>query len=228
MRPILIALLLAMAVPAHAKSWWATTCERLLGAKRTQISERLRLVANSLQTQIHFNNRFTAFPQGSDFESLDFLSHESISVVVRPTLGHEFEWVRQPRLEVFANPHTLGLNWEDQGDGICGQYAFLMLLEDVEVQVTPERRMRLSDLLIEEVQIIRRRNPRLNFELKWSRAEEFAALPISPAHSDKLVVWTEGDIENFQAKRILLVVMDHVFTALTRDPAFVRVKAPRH
>jgi hypothetical protein len=205
-------------VSAPAKSW----CDRLLFRKDNSI-ERLQVIAGSLETQIRHNNRFTPYPIQVEIERLEFLNKQPLGVVLNPELRDK-EWLYQPNLTAFVNPNMIELDWSDTKRGLDHQPGFLLLVENVKVRKTTGNELSLTQLLHEEAEIIRSRNPELNFQIMQASASEFRDLKFKMSSDNHFVVWVEGEIENFQAKRILLIMLEHAFEALARDAKYVRKK----
>jgi hypothetical protein len=226
MKKFLIRAIFVALIPvsqAHAKSWFAEACEGLIGRGRPSIPERVQEVANLLNTQVAVANRFTSHPVEALIQELNFLADSPVGIVMKQKASGKVQWIKQPELEVFVNPKMLHLEWGDSKTGLGQAPGLLFLIENVKVKSAKGQKVLLTQLLDEEAGVIRERNPNLEFQLRSMPAADYPGLKFSGDLSNKIVVWVEGSLENFQAKRILLVSMETLFEHLVQDPDYARV-----
>jgi hypothetical protein len=206
---------------AFAKPRWIEACEAALGLKSRANFERLNEIAELLNNQIRVNNRFTPYPVEARIESLKFLSDNPTGVIMRPALKPAQSWVTKPEMAVMVNPNMLHLDFADIKTELGKSPALLLVFDNVQT-LSGGKEALLAELLEKEAQAIRERNPDMQFQLRMVPAVNFGQLEFASRDQAKMIAWIEGDLENFQAKRILLVMMENAFEHLAADPAYVR------
>jgi hypothetical protein len=205
-------------VPVHAKSWFAETCERLLSHTEDSTDRRLAEIQNLLNSQVIRNNRFTSYPIRTQLEELSFLDGDPKGIVLRPALGNDLHWLYEPKLFAFVSPQSMQIDWSDDQSTLGETQGFLLVLENVKVRTAPGVHISLLDLITAEADYIRERNEGLHFSLHAVPASCFKSLEFKSDAGDDLVIWVEGKLENFQAKRIVLNALEHAFETLTKIP----------
>lgn len=208
---------------AATKAWLQAACDRLLGGSRVKETPEHERVLHHLNAQIDHQNRFTRHRMDAELRRLKEIAGQPTGIAVESQLSPDFVWIDKPVLQAIVNPAALNLKWADELNTLADSKALVLLFDDVEVQ-TSTGRFRLTDIMAEEARYVSERNPALQFELRFTVAQEFADLAFAPEHHDKLVMWVKGPVENFQQKRLVLLMLEHAFEALANDRAFVRPK----
>ena len=220
-------LALTFCAPALAKSWFHVACERILGAPRLNMTAQLGANLDSLSRDAYRINRSGRNILKTEVAELEWYKGSPVTAMTSPRLHASMEWVvTPPVVQVFFRPEFANQKLDDDsGHQIARSRAVVALIDDVQVTKRDGTVRRLSDLMADEARYIRERNKAMSaFEVRFATGASIDWMDLHSRHSGKVVVWLEGDLENFQVKRTLLLMMDVAFQELTHDRAFVREK----
>ncbi len=131
-------------------------------------------------------------------------------MIVEPTVQ------RAGRSEValILLPYALQWDWSEQSKDLRNGDALVGIVDNVHVQLSDGRQMHITDVLADEFMRIQHHNPNLKMQLKWTQAFDYTKTKFRSREADRFVFWVEGDIRNFQMKRTMLLLMEHVLRAM--------------
>lgn len=217
-RCVLLALLI-FSQAALSESLWGSFCDRLL-RRSPEIPVEVAKISGHLESQVHRVQRY-----GSPFPEVGLPAVEYLEGTPRlPVVTFRLQakkWLRAFPAMLVANPNYLHLDWSDTSNDLGGQPALLAIFEDLELHTAKGEDINLVDLMAEQVKWVKEKHPELDFQLHWVPAHRFTDLKIKPRRSANLqVAWVEGRLQNYQLKRISLLMMQHALRRAAQDPRF--------
>ena len=213
--------------PAYAKdSWFSRACDQLL-AVRPVDSPAIRRVQEELELEVRRNAKFSPHRYSVQTTRLEFLKDRTIGVEISVGLGSHHLPVRPINLKIFANPEAHALSWKDDDKGLARAPTLFLFFEDVSVNLEDGTTMTIEQLFKKEFELVLEKNPNMRAQMNSVFADQHRGLDFRPRYHNHKLIWVEGDLANFQVKRILLLALDKAYSQIVNDTRYAVKKAEK-
>jgi hypothetical protein len=195
---------------AYAKGWWSQACETLLSSFKPANVPRVQAMMDDLQYEVTRANRFSSMRLKAELREAEALAGAPSAVVIEPSLEESGRrWVKKPRLMIVATPKV-------------GMVAFI---DNVKVK-TQYGEFSVLDMVKDELDRVRDKNPDLQFEMHTERAGNFPQVAVAAGFEDSTAVWLDGPIEDRHEQRTMVVALLSALESVAQDPRYM-TSAPK-